>query len=215
MRIIIAHVFGVTMKANIFFIAISSLLLSSFANATTYYEIHRTGFGPRNIVIVKNPPKEVIVANNNAYIVKPSQPGNPVWVEMRPDGSVPPMALAGGYEKNPEQTFYICRTIYENGVHPGKLTHGRCNISWGGNEVSLARYQVLLSFPHAKWVNASEGDVPSNAVAGGFEHGKPLYICQGKFSNGVYPGKVVDGTCNYAWNGTEMTTPYYKVLVQK
>jgi hypothetical protein len=44
-------------------------------------------------------------------------------------------ALVGGSEGG--RTLYICRAMYNGGIHPGKFRAdlGGCNIGWGGNEV--------------------------------------------------------------------------------
>ncbi|HET6282773.1 MAG TPA: discoidin domain-containing protein, partial [Polyangia bacterium] len=39
------------------------------------------------------------------------------------------------------------------GVHPGKLASGSCNIPFGGNEVILGAFEVLLTMPPAKPIN--------------------------------------------------------------
>ena len=36
------------------------------------------------------------------------------------------------------------------------------------------------------------GKLPYNAVIGGYEQGRVLYICQAYFNNGLHPGKVVE-----------------------
>ena len=40
------------------------------------------------------------------------------------------------------------------------------------------------------------GEIPSNAVIGGWEHVTPLPICRCEFEGGMHPGKVVANMCN-------------------
>jgi hypothetical protein len=62
------------------------------------------------------------------------------------------------------------------------------------------------------WEN-SWGEIPPNAVAGGFEDGHPLYLCHGSYEDGVHPGKIVAGNCNIGFGGSEIELHDYKVLV--
>ncbi len=49
--------------------------------------------------------------------------------------------VAGGRERG--RNLYICRASYRGGIHPGKTVSGKCNIGWGGKEISLSKYEVL------------------------------------------------------------------------
>ncbi|MBD1881581.1 MULTISPECIES: DUF3421 domain-containing protein [unclassified Coleofasciculus] len=62
------------------------------------------------------------------------------------------------------------------------------------------------------WVGASNGDIPPNAVIGGSESGRRLYICRAEYNGGVHPGKVVGNNCNFGWGGEEILAPFYEVL---
>lgn len=57
-------------------------------------------------------------------------------------GSVPPGALDGGYENG--HPLFVCQARYRGGVYPGKVVGQGCNISWGGREVNLPNYNVLV-----------------------------------------------------------------------
>jgi len=56
-------------------------------------------------------------------------------------------AVQGGYNDMSEgfggYPLFICRVSYQNGVHPGKLWKGNCNIGWGGKEIPFDKYEVL------------------------------------------------------------------------
>ncbi len=72
--------------------------------------------------------------------------------------------------------------------------------------------------PPVKWVGASGGSVPSNALKGGMEHppGKQtLYVCRAQFKGGTHPGKVRSAFrgCNIGWGGREHAVRNYQVLL--
>ncbi len=60
-------------------------------------------------------------------------------------GQVPSSAVVAGHESNGNQ-LYICRGSYQSGVHSGKVrsAFGACNISWGGIEIKINPYEVLV-----------------------------------------------------------------------
>ena len=67
--------------------------------------------------------------------------GGPLsWVAST--GTVPANAVIGGQE--PGRTLPICRGAYEGGLHPGKVVAGKCNIGWGGMEITLQAFEVLI-----------------------------------------------------------------------
>jgi len=63
------------------------------------------------------------------------------WVPAA-NGAVPKGAFIGGQEKN--RKLYVCRVRYKGGVHPGKVVGRNCNIGWGGKEITIPRYEVLV-----------------------------------------------------------------------
>lgn len=64
------------------------------------------------------------------------------WVPW--SGMLPRGAVEGGLDNNWTTPLYVCRGTYTNGVHPGKLVPGGCSIGWGGNEVTLRKFEVLV-----------------------------------------------------------------------
>lgn len=154
-----------------------------------------------------------VVFNNNYAQGHSHRKLGPQWINSRQGVSIPPDAVIGGGEGG--SILYICRGDFRGGIHPGKLTPiGTCIISWGGNEVVLTRYQILVSHLRLPWVNGSYGYVPVNAIPGGYEAGSPRFICQADYRGGRYPGKIVGQQCNIAWGGREIVVPFYKVLVR-
>lgn len=136
------------------------------------------------------------------------------WVETWQGNPIPPYAVAGGHQPQPPFTLYVCRGDFRGGTHPGKILNGKCHISWGGNEISLSRYQVLASRIPLSFAPAGNGYLPMNAIQAGHENGGPLYACQAQYRGGLYPGKVIGNTCHIALDGREINIPYYNVLVR-
>jgi hypothetical protein len=56
--------------------------------------------------------------------------------------AVPANAVPGGQAG--EVTLPVCRASYQGGVYPGKVVDGNCNIDWGGKEVVLTKFEVLI-----------------------------------------------------------------------
>lgn len=136
------------------------------------------------------------------------------WVNRQLGDALPNGAVEGGYQRGPRATFFVCRTDFHGGLHPGKLLGGECHISWGGQEVIRSHYQVLVSRVPFQWIGASYGRIPAGAIRGGEENGEPLYICQANYRNGWHTGKIVGQNCNIGWGGQEITLPHYNVLVR-
>jgi hypothetical protein len=62
------------------------------------------------------------------------------------NGAIPKVAGASAIPVGQEgsRTLYVCRAQYQSGWHPGKIVGKTCNFGWGGNEVTIAQYQVLM-----------------------------------------------------------------------
>lgn len=58
-------------------------------------------------------------------------------------GDYPPDAVSGGYEDG--HALKICQAHFRGGMHPGKIIGGACNIGYGGKEVQLPHYNVLVA----------------------------------------------------------------------
>lgn len=137
----------------------------------------------------------------------------PFWIAMHNGEPIPTNAVVGGNQYHPNSIFYVCRANYRGGVHPGKFFKGNCNISWGGREIVMPNYEILISDTPLAWEESSHGAIPRRAIEGGRENHEKLFICQAEYENGTHPGKVVGNSCNFGWGGREVMTPYYNVLV--
>lgn len=136
------------------------------------------------------------------------QPYGPVWV--RPGGPLENVFF-GGHENG--APLPLCRAVYQGGTHPGKVVNGRCNIGWGGKEVSTVDYEIATRVRHAAWLRAEGGQVPVGAFPYGQERERWLYVCRAPYGSGVHPGKLVNSTCNFGYGGQEVRSPSYEILV--
>lgn len=65
------------------------------------------------------------------------------------------------------------------------------------------------------WVNASNGNIPYNAVVSGSEPGRPkMYVCRVAYKGGIHPGKLLPdlGGCYIGYGGKEYGFANYQVL---
>lgn len=74
------------------------------------------------------------------------------WVKQE-NGNVPANAMAAGSDdsQRPDETqgnptLFICRASYNGGLHPGKVRPElkACNIPFGGQEISVTSYEILV-----------------------------------------------------------------------
>lgn len=79
--------------------------------------------------------KEIAVKQYETYVI---------WLKSQ-NGQVPSSAIPAGRESNGVK-LYVCRGNYKGGVHSGKVrsAFGGCNIGWGGKEVKVNPYEVLV-----------------------------------------------------------------------
>ncbi|HTM64668.1 MAG TPA: DUF3421 domain-containing protein [Gammaproteobacteria bacterium] len=57
-------------------------------------------------------------------------------------GRIPQHAIAAGSENG--AALYACQAQYQNGTHTGKVIGQNCNFGWGGKEISVPYYNVLV-----------------------------------------------------------------------
>ncbi len=137
------------------------------------------------------------------------------YFERASNGTIPAESKAVGHEASGE-ALYAAIASYKGGVHPGKVRKGfgGCNIGWGGKEVCVRSYDVLIA--DGKWVKASSGSVPNNAFEAGNEaSGEIIYLARCDFEGGIHIGKVRRGFggCNIGWGGREHSIREYEVFV--
>ena len=132
-------------------------------------------------------------------------PSMPLTTVAASGGNVPFGAVRGGIDVG-GQTLYMCTAEYGNGQHPGKVRQqfGACYIPYGGREVAVHSYQVLVP----TWFNigAPDYDIDYDFGTGHEPNGTVLYTCRGYFEGGLHPGsKTYSGECNFGWGGLEQS----------
>lgn len=73
--------------------------------------------------------------------------------------------------------------------------------------------QCLDNVPPPTWVVTSKGHIPTDAIYGGHDRDKFMFICAVTNENGTIVGKIleVDSVCYYAAHGKEVKVEDYKV----
>jgi len=130
------------------------------------------------------------------------------WVRSEEGRPLPPDAVRGGRE--PDGSLYVCRVRHGGGVHPGKVVSGKCNIGYGGKEISLSEYEVLVGARDGRW--GAPRDRYDGAFEAGSENGRPLFLCRADYQGGTHPGKVVSGYCNFGFGGREVSLTRFEVF---
>ncbi len=150
-----------------------------------------------------------------------------VWSEAS-RGQVPGGAMPEGVEQPPGgEPLWACRARYASpgkhpGVHPGKVAPhlGGCRIGYGGAEVSVESYEVLVA--PVRWMQAWDGGLPDGAYPAGIEGhedgGERLYLCRARYPEGTtghHVGKIRPGFqgCSIGWGGNEIGVESYEVAV--
>jgi hypothetical protein len=126
-------------------------------------------------------------------------------------------AAVGGREGG--TALYICRAATSDGIHPGKVVSGKCNIGWNGKELSLDRYELLVNTrPDSAGAYVQRWSAPGAGVVG-YAGGTlanagnaVLRICRGGYNGGIHPGKEWQGKCYIGWGGKEVPLPNYEVF---
>jgi hypothetical protein len=131
------------------------------------------------------------------------------WVRSDSNQPIPPDAVVGGRE--PDRLLYVCRAHYAGGTHPGKVVAGTCNIGYGGKEIVLPGYEILVGARAGSWRPLQDRGLAGAFVAGS-EEGRPLFLCRAAYGDGIHPGKVVSGSCNFGWGGREISLRQFEVF---
>lgn len=123
-------------------------------------------------------------------------------------GSVP----AGSYQAA-SGLVYICRAWVEDSLQVGQLRGGStgCAIEFGATGGVFTSYEVL----RRPWAGASNGAIPSGAVATGADSGGTLYTCRAVSGGAMQIGKLrSDFTgCRIGLSGSITVATSYEVLV--
>lgn len=135
------------------------------------------------------------------------------------DGTVPDNAVIGGRENGGD--LAVCRALYKEANHAGKVIGSNCNIGWGGEEIELPDFEVLVNngATTLSWVTMN-GVVPPDVVMAGEQDGKRILVGQADRAEdgSVHPGKIIGENgyfiCNYGYGGQEIVVEKgYRILV--
>lgn len=139
--------------------------------------------------------------------------GGPTWVKYDPQFDLRRAIQAGQAQNEP---LYICRAPHANGIHPGKVFGGACNIGFAGKEVVLKDFEILAGDPSGvRWIPTQGGAVPPGVrlVQGGHApDGAQLVVCRAAHQGGLHPGKLYQQNCNIGFGGKEIVLNQYEVL---
>ena len=93
------------------------------------------------------------------------------WVAHK--GELPSNAVIGGVETH--RILAVCRADNRGAMHAGKVVDGACNIGWGGKEVILKDYEILVNkgVVELDWLK-TDGALPDQAIQAGIERGGPI-----------------------------------------
>lgn len=103
----------------------------------------------------------------------------------------------------------VCKTLYQDNYHPGKVYEPNCNIGYGGKEISQSDFLYFDSNKNFKWSKDA-----IDKIKGGSEGGRDLYICRAYKGSGFHPGKTWDNydNCNIGWGGQEYKMSDFEYL---
>ena len=66
---------------------------------------------------------------------------------------------------------------------------------------------------NAQWVASRSGaNLPGDAIAGGREGARDLYVCRARFNGSIFPGKTWGQGCYFGLGGAEWFADEYDVL---
>lgn len=130
------------------------------------------------------------------------------------------LAIEGGNDSS-GSPLYIGRGLYEGGIHPGKASPNwsGVNISWGGKEVNVDPYDMLIGLSdYVRWVSVSGSfsldDAPTPVEGGNESDNTTLYIARAAYKGGIHNGKVkVGGVALIPYGGDEVSLSTYEVLI--
>ncbi len=135
------------------------------------------------------------------------------------NGSLPENAVIGGNEHGTD--LPVCRALYKEAWHSGKVVGNNCNIGWGGDEIVISEFEVLVNqgAVRIEWVPLN-GQIPANVVEAGVQEGKRILVGQADRAedNSVHPGKIIgvpgEFICNYGYGGAEIVErTNYRILI--
>lgn len=133
------------------------------------------------------------------------------------NGHVPDGAVAAGRTSSGEELF-IGRAHHCGALTPGKIhkSHGCLYIPFGGSEVSVKSYEVLVAPPKAQWIRATAHNIPFNAIRGGHDSdGSEIFVGKAFHGGDIIPAKVIrsKNVAYVSYNGQEIAKHEFEVVI--
>ncbi|KAG8893211.1 hypothetical protein FRB99_002136, partial [Tulasnella sp. 403] len=127
-------------------------------------------------------------AKRRAHEFRTRGPKGPTTWMLVEYGETPRAGIIAGEDED-GNPMYIARNFHEGGLRWASCRGAA--LSWGGDEIPLATYEVLLGDPSAiRWEPAG-AERNARPVEGGYEaDGKPLWVAQARLGDKVLPGKT-------------------------
>lgn len=131
-------------------------------------------------------------------------------------GAVPPNAVRTGMTTTGEP-LYVGRGHHANSLTVGKIhpSHGCLYIPFGGQEVRLSTYEVLVFDQRENWVASTPNYTPPGAVVAGHDSDRaPIYVGRALHEGEMLPCKFIPSKgCAYVcYGGYEMNKRNFEVL---
>lgn len=77
---------------------------------------------------------------------------------------------------------------------------------------SLQQFLAAQESLNLKWINVTNGQIPTNALDFDIGDRKKIQICRAVFQQGTHPGTVVNGGCRITYGGDVLIIPDYQIL---
>ncbi|XP_073833197.1 uncharacterized protein [Musca autumnalis] len=114
------------------------------------------------------------------------------WVKCA-YGQMPPNAVMTGHSSDGE-AMYVGRADHRGSLCVGKVHPSHCclYIPYGGQEIRLDHYEILIRLlPHA-WMSSSLEYAPANAVVAGCDSdGSAIYVARAEHNGQMLPAKFI------------------------
>ncbi len=81
--------------------------------------------------------------------------------------------------------------------------------------ISLQSYLAAQNSLGIKWVDAANGNFPSNAFTVYTNNNHAFHICHADFISGTHPGVIINSGCLITYGGSSLIEPTYQVLTGK
>ncbi len=148
-------------------------------------------------------------------VAKPQNRGHR-WVKVNSGNEIPPDAVIGGRDAD-GSPLIVAHANYGGNWHPGKTRRdwNSTSIEYGGKEVNVQDYEVLVGNEGLSWVRVNQGNIPENAVISGHENENNLITCRCEFQGSTQVGKTWQGinACRIGYGNVGNIIPNYEVLV--